>query len=90
MNGNIHLFKSNPAMERNNYRHISIMPILSKVLEWFVHTSFTVFLEQFKLLIVAQSAFSQLHHTVTAPGYWPLAWKYRQGFGNWGCIYWFT
>ncbi len=29
----IPLFKSGPAMERNNYRPISILPILSKVLE---------------------------------------------------------
>ncbi len=42
------------------------MPILSKVLERFVHTSFTVFLEDFKLLTVAQSGFRQLHSTVTA------------------------
>ncbi len=48
----IPLFKSGPAMERNNYRPISILPILSKVLERFVHTSFTVFLEEFKLLTV--------------------------------------
>ncbi len=40
--------------------------MLSKVLERFVHTSFTVFLEEFKLLTVAQSGFRQLHSTLTA------------------------
>ncbi len=60
---NIELWSS---MERNNYRPISILPILSKVLERFLHTSFTVFLEEFKLLTVAQSGFRQLHSTVTA------------------------
>ncbi len=60
------MFKSGSSMERNNYRSISILPILSKVLERFVHTSFTVFLEEFKLLTVAQSGFRQLHSTVTA------------------------
>ncbi len=40
--------------------------ILSNVLERFVRTSFTVFLEEFKLLTVPQSGFRQLHSTVTA------------------------
>ncbi len=35
------LFKSGPAMATNNYRHISILPILSKLLERFVHNSFS-------------------------------------------------
>ncbi len=51
------LFKSCPPMERNNYRPIYILPILSKVLERFVYTSFTVFLEEFNLLRVTQSGF---------------------------------
>ncbi len=62
----IPLFKSGPAIERNNYRPISILPMLSKVLKRFVHTSFTVFLEEFKLFTLAQSGFRQLHSTLTA------------------------
>ncbi len=53
-------------METNNYRPISILPILSKRLERFLHNHFTAFLEEHKLLTVAQSGFWRLHSTVTS------------------------
>jgi len=53
-------------MDTNNYRPISILPILSKVLERFVHNSFTEFLEEYKFLTIAQSGFRRLHSTVTS------------------------
>ncbi len=60
------LFKSGPAMETNNYRPISILPILSKLLERFVHISFSEYLEEHNLLTIAQSGFRRLHSTVTS------------------------
>ena len=60
------LHKSGPTVETNNYRPISILPILSKLLERFVHTSFTDYLEEHKLLTMVQSGFRRLHSTVTA------------------------
>ncbi len=44
------LFKSGPAMETTNYRPISILPILSKLLERFVHSSFSEYIEEHNLL----------------------------------------
>ncbi len=60
------LFKSGSVMERNNYRPISILPILSKILERFVHTHLTEFLDVNNLLTSVQSGFRKLHSTVTA------------------------
>ncbi len=62
----IPLFKSRPAMEKDNYRPISILPILSKLLERFVHFSFSEYLEEHNLLTIAQSGFRRLHSTVTS------------------------
>ncbi len=63
----IHLLKSGPTIERNNYRPISILPILSKVLERFVHRCYSDYLTEFKLFTIAQSGFRKLHSTVTSP-----------------------
>lgn len=60
------LFKSGSPTETNNYRPISILPILSKLLERFVHTSFSDYLEAHKLLTIAQSGFRRLHSTITS------------------------
>ncbi len=52
-------------METNNYRPISILPILSKLLE-IVHCSFSEYLKEHNLLTIAQSGFRRLHSTVTS------------------------
>ncbi len=61
-------------METNNYRPISILPILSKLLDRFVHISFSEYLEEHNLLTIAQSGFRRLHSTVTSllhvPDWW--------------------
>ena len=51
------LFKKGPSTDVNNYRPISILPTLSKLIEKHVHASFTDFLNIFKLLHTTQSGF---------------------------------
>ncbi len=58
--------KSGPAMETNNYRPISILPILSKLHERFVHICFSEYLEEHNLLTIAQFGFKRFHSTVTS------------------------
>ncbi len=74
------LFKSGPAMERNNYRPILILSILSKVLSLY----FSKNLEEFQILTVAQCGFRQLHFTVTALIQVTDCWL--ENIDN-GCIY---
>ncbi len=61
----IPLHKSGPTIERNNYRQISILRILSNVLERFVHSCYSYYLTEFKLFTIAQSGFRKRHSTVT-------------------------
>ena len=49
-----------------NYGPISILPVLSKLFERFVQSFFTDYLEDHKLLKIAQSGFRRLHSTVTS------------------------
>ncbi len=53
-------------MKTNNYRPISILPILSKLLECFVHISFSEYFEERNLLTIAQSGFRRICSTVTS------------------------
>ncbi len=62
----IPLHKSGPTIVRNNYRPISIIPILSTVLERFVHRCYCDYLTEFKLFTIAQSGLRKLHSTVTS------------------------
>ncbi len=62
----IALHKSGRTIERNNYRPISILPLLSKVLERFVHSCYSDYLTEFKLFTIAQSGFRKLHSSVTS------------------------
>ena len=41
----------------NNYRPISILPTLSKIMEKHVHDSFIMYLNNYKLLCESQSGF---------------------------------
>ena len=51
------LRESGPHDDANNYRPISILPILSKVLEKHVHDSLSEYLQKFSLLHKTQSGF---------------------------------
>ncbi len=46
----IPLHKSGPTIGRNNYRPISILPILSEVLERFVYSCYSDYVTEFKYL----------------------------------------
>ena len=60
------LFKNGPHEEVNNYRPISILPVLSKVLEKHVHESLSEFLHTYDLLHKTQSGFRAQHSCETA------------------------
>ena len=53
-------------METNNYRSISILPVLSKLLVRFGRSSYTDYLEEHTLLTIAQSGLRRLHSNVTS------------------------
>ena len=60
------LFKSGAKSDLNNYRPISILPILSKILEKHVHDSFNAYLNHYKLILKSQSGFRKQHSCETA------------------------
>ena len=60
------LHKGGPSEEVNNYRPISILPVLSKVLEKHVHECLSDFLHNCKLLHKTQSDFRAGHLCETA------------------------
>ena len=55
------LHKGGPTNDLNNFRPISILPVLSKLFEKHVHESLLAFLEQYKLLYSTQSGFRPKH-----------------------------
>ena len=57
------LFKSDNATELDNYRPVSILPVLSKVLERVVGTQFIDYLESNRLLYKFQFGFRRQHST---------------------------
>ena len=57
------LFKSGNATELDNYRPISILPILSKVLERVAHMQFIDYLESSRLLYKYHFGFRRQHST---------------------------
>ena len=60
------LFKSGASDNVNNYRPISILPTLSKLIEKHVHNSFIEFLNYYKLLCKSQSGFRKNHSCESA------------------------
>ena len=59
----IPLFKKGKADEMDNYRPISILPVLSKVLERAVHIQLYKYLQQNKILSPYQCGFRKCHST---------------------------
>ena len=60
------LHKGGARNDINNYRPISVLPVLSKILERHVSSSLSVFLRDNNLLYELQSAFRSGHSTETA------------------------
>ena len=60
------LFKAGCKQDVNNYRPISILPTLSKLLEKHVHNNFIAYLNHYNLIIQTQSGFRKNHSCETA------------------------
>ena len=60
------IFKSGDIQDKGNYRPISILPILSKIIERHVHKHLYNFLMEYKLLHSGQSGFRHSHSCETA------------------------
>ena len=60
------LHKGESANDPNNFRPISILPVLSKLFEKHVHESLMNYLEKYKLLYDNQSGFRPNHSCETA------------------------
>ena len=60
------LFKSVDKDDINNYRPISILPTISKLIEKWVDIHFSMFLNNFNLLFKSQSGFRARHSTKSA------------------------
>jgi len=62
----IPIYKSGPKSDPNNYRPISILPTISKIIERHVATQLLDFLKQHNLLYANQSGFREYHSCCTA------------------------
>ena len=62
----IPLFKQGESSDLNNYRPISLIPLLAKVFERIVYDQFYMYLTEHNLISSKQSGFRSLHSTVTA------------------------
>ena len=60
------LFKQGAASDPSNYRPISVLPVVSKVIERHMHNSLYAFLMDNNLLYSRQSGFRRMHSTETA------------------------
>ena len=61
--GVIPLFKKGSALNMDNYRPISVLPVISKLLEREVHNQLTKYLREHKILSPYQYGFRKLHST---------------------------
>ena len=59
-------FKKRPKSDLNNYRPISVLPIVSKLFEKIIYQQLYDYLDKNKLLNIYQSGFRSLHSTMTA------------------------
>ena len=59
------LFKNGNKEVPNNYRPISLLPVVSKILERVVHKQLLHYIQSYNLLASEQSGFRPRHSTVT-------------------------
>ena len=62
----IPLFKSGNSMKVNNFRPVSILPVLSKILERLMYNRLLKFIEEFNILYDFQFGFRKFHSTFMA------------------------
>ena len=74
------LFKKGSTTEPKNYRPISLLPLISKIIEKTIHHQVQIFLEKYKILYKYQSGFRPDHSTNSCLSY--LTNSVRQGFEN--------
>ena len=60
------IHKKGPRTAPGNYRPISILPVISKILERIVHDQIYDYLSKHKLLAIQQSGFRPKHSTQTS------------------------
>ena len=60
------IFKAGDKTDIGNYRHISVLPIISKIIERAIHDQLCVYLTNAGILSNAQSGFCSNHSTSTA------------------------
>ena len=56
------VYKSGAASDSNNFRPISVLPIISKLLERHICTQLMLYLRSYNLIVSTQSGF-RLHHS---------------------------
>ena len=67
----LHLYKEDIKSDPNNYRPISILPVVSKIIEKVVFKQFYEYLTHNMLLSVSQHGFKPMHSTLNSR----LAWS---------------
>ena len=81
------LYKSGAKDELNNYRPISILPTLSKIIEKWVHMKLMSYLNHHQLLNQKQSGFRSSHSTESALLHMTDTWLQALNDGNIvGCV----
>ena len=60
------LFKQGESVDLNNYRPISIIPVVAKVFERIVYNQFYIYLTEHNFISSKQSGFQSLHSDATA------------------------
>ena len=60
------IFKSGSKSEANNYRHLSVISVFSRILERIIDDQVYEYLKANKVLTMSQSAFQKLCATVTS------------------------
>ena len=76
------LFKQGDRDDVNNYRPISVIPVVVKVFERIVYEQLCAYLEEHDILCKHQSGFRATHSTVTALLEATDSWAYNIDIGN--------
>ena len=72
------LFKKGSKTEAKNYRPISLLPLVSKIIEKIIHNQTESFLEKHEIIYKYQSGFRKNHSTNSCLSY--LSNKIQKGF----------